>query len=242
MILYRTKYFTTLTHYTTAPGTIQIMRNGFIDQRQEKLHGLSFFDVEDDYIRNNPKIDMVDLIKYYRSLNPKDKIYIKKLNEKDDYGYDLYDIGENAIVYRTNFGYLKTKNQYNSDPVLDASEHYNSFIRHPENKNPLPIELSQLQHLSGAIHHNKNNDRIYRIITKSKNNRDLYSIRGMLETRTPAVNIDNTKNKLEIPRGMYKAHKDGYLNDFSLFKESDYNMNDLPTREAVVDMLKNSRK
>ena len=106
------------------------------------------------------------------------------------------------------------------------------------NKNPLPIELSQLQHLSGAIHKNKNNERIYRIITESKNNRDLYSIRGMLETRTPAINIDNTKNKLEIPRGMYKAHKDGYLNDFSLFKESDYNMNDLPTREAVEDMLK----
>lgn len=60
--------------------------------------------------------------------------------------------------------------------------------------------MAQVSHMSGAVWKNKNKG-IYRVTTDTKNDKDLYTVTGLLETRVPEKNINNEHNKIEIPKG-----------------------------------------
>jgi hypothetical protein len=276
MIIYRTKYFTTLTHYTNTEGAIGIMKNGFID-KSNQFGGISTFRVDNDTIRNDERYNMNTMFDnmsnrlsrlnkayYDRGLRPRGS----KMSKEDVDNYNLksrYKISMNPLnVFGQAMGYssnpqYKYLYRHNNAPTNKYNEFFNpdllpyedengiSRLKVPYDKNgakttvTFPEGYKQLSYIDGLRNgyiHRDNRKPVYRIITDTLNDNNLYDD-IYNETRVPVSDLNNTKNKVEIPRGMYdgvKRVKRGYINDYNYFKPEDYNMEDVPTRKAVEDI------
>lgn len=244
-----TKLFTLVTHYTDSKGAKGILKYGF-RKGDKRVIGPSFFEAPDDEVRNDENYNFNTILNnFYRRGLTNDEGKHDRRNGKFDTSthrkwHRKYFLPESEL------GYLKTKNQYKTDSDLDESEHTKLLQslteKLPEGRTKLPRGYIQAAHIAQIAHNGDqlNPDTrtpIYRILAETKNDDDLYTPTGLIETRVPESNIDNSTLKVEIPRGMYtgsKRLKRDYINDFNDFHDSDYNTEDAPTNEALTDIMR----
>lgn len=252
MRLYRTKYFGLLTHYTTDEGARGIMNEGYRVPKQ--VYGTSYFGAEDDYIRQNktnfPKErDLV--LKLSRKLEDQEDIIEKELRK--EFGPEFYknqkakeramELGHQMLedfYSLANFGNIKLNKNYT--PVFDTPEQTSVPKKLLVKKEGVhyPKDLVQMIHIRGIAGQRHRNNPVYRVVSDTVNDNDIYTVMGINEHRTAPSNIKS--NMLEIPsRAMEdrKVVRRGYINNFmNGFDKFRFNEADEPTREALEKIRK----
>lgn len=251
MIIYKTKYFTTLTHYTNIDGVKGIMRDGFINNIlngasskgavKKQIGGVSFWEESTDHIRNNKDADLYRMMENWnRRLNRNKKLPIPvdypMLHGKSCPGYssvaDFRNDVTDGIVTRNRLGEITFPKEYK--------------------------QLSAIAGLSRTVRNDSYKDRsVYRVVVDTKNgakintnpdgyNSELPFATAIGEVRVEPEDLDRLSQKIEIPRGLFKTNKKTYIKDYKGSVENKYedglskyefNTEDEPTKE-VIDYMK----